>query len=315
MNEPEYINAVTKRLYPEIAKKNGTTASRVERAIRHAIEVAWDRGDVDTLNSYFGYTIHNLRGKPTNSEFVDFIPDTVEKNTLQVINTEVLDLWPAMVTAKDRLQNVNRAEITVEDYNCSGNTIMMDIEFDNGEHVYFLTVYRNVAAWYRNNICFTKKETGKFHQQSGNVLALTPWVDAVIFDKKCYIINEVNFNRIFKFDEVIKNQVAANEREIRSMGFIDDSDIFMDFLVKSKRHKNSMAKIIMQKRLEKIRTFSPQYIREQIEHQPRLSFISYTENDKIVIDKKSFEAVMGILCGRINLDLITKELNGMMESE
>ena len=75
MNEPEYINAVTKRLYPEIAKKNGTTASRVERAIRHAIEVAWDRGDVDTLNSYFGYTIHNLRGKPTNSEFIAMITD------------------------------------------------------------------------------------------------------------------------------------------------------------------------------------------------------------------------------------------------
>ena len=75
MNEPEYINAVTKRLYPEIAKKNDTTASRVERAIRHAIEVAWDRGDVDTLNSYFGYTIHNLRGKPTNSEFIAMIAD------------------------------------------------------------------------------------------------------------------------------------------------------------------------------------------------------------------------------------------------
>ena len=70
-----YINAVTKRLYPEIAKRNGTTASRVERAIRHAIEVAWDRGDVDTLNSYFGYTIHNLRGKPTNSEFIAMISD------------------------------------------------------------------------------------------------------------------------------------------------------------------------------------------------------------------------------------------------
>ena len=50
-------------------------ASRVERAIRHAIEVAWDRGDVDTLNSYFGYTIHNLRGKPTNSEFIAMIAD------------------------------------------------------------------------------------------------------------------------------------------------------------------------------------------------------------------------------------------------
>ena len=83
MNEPEYINAVTKRLYPEIAKKNGTTASRVERAIRHAIEVAWDRGDVDTLNSYFGYTIHNLRGKPTNSEFIAMIADKMRLDKRQ----------------------------------------------------------------------------------------------------------------------------------------------------------------------------------------------------------------------------------------
>ena len=77
IDDHEYINAVTKRLYPEIAKRNGTTASRVERAIRHAIEVAWDRGDVDTLNSYFGYTIHNLRGKPTNSEFIAMISDKI----------------------------------------------------------------------------------------------------------------------------------------------------------------------------------------------------------------------------------------------
>ena len=83
MNEPEYINDVTKSLYTEIAKKNGTTASRVERAIRHAIEVAWDRGDVDTLNSYFGYTIHNLRGKPTNSEFIAMIADKMRLDKRQ----------------------------------------------------------------------------------------------------------------------------------------------------------------------------------------------------------------------------------------
>ena len=83
MDEPDYINAVTKRLYPEIAKKNGTTASRVERAIRHAIEVAWDMGDVDTLNSYFGYTIHNLRGKPTNSEFIAMIADKMRLDKRQ----------------------------------------------------------------------------------------------------------------------------------------------------------------------------------------------------------------------------------------
>ncbi len=73
--DEQIINAVTKRLYPAVAKRHATTSSRVERAIRHAIEVAWDRGDVDVLNSYFGYTIHNGRGKPTNSEFIAMISD------------------------------------------------------------------------------------------------------------------------------------------------------------------------------------------------------------------------------------------------
>jgi len=80
IEDTEMINSVTKRLYPAIAKQHATTSSRVERAIRHAIEVAWDRGDVDTLNSYFGYTIHNLRGKPTNSEFIAMISDKVRLN-------------------------------------------------------------------------------------------------------------------------------------------------------------------------------------------------------------------------------------------
>ena len=75
IEDPEIINAVTKQLYPSVAKAYNTTNSRVERAIRHAIEVAWDRGDVDVLNSYFGYTIHNTRGKPTNSEFIAMISD------------------------------------------------------------------------------------------------------------------------------------------------------------------------------------------------------------------------------------------------
>ncbi len=75
--DSEMINSVTKILYPSVAKKYSTTTSRVERAIRHAIEVAWDRGDVDTLNSYFGYTIQSSRGKPTNSEFIAMIADNL----------------------------------------------------------------------------------------------------------------------------------------------------------------------------------------------------------------------------------------------
>lgn len=71
----DIINAVTKGLYPNVAKEYKTTPSRVERAIRHAIEVAWDRGDVDVLHRYFGYTVSNVRGKPTNSEFIAMISD------------------------------------------------------------------------------------------------------------------------------------------------------------------------------------------------------------------------------------------------
>ncbi len=75
INDDDMINCVTKLLYPTVAERYNTTASRVERAIRHAIEIAWDRGDVDVLNSIFGYTVRNSRGKPTNSEFVALIAD------------------------------------------------------------------------------------------------------------------------------------------------------------------------------------------------------------------------------------------------
>ena len=75
IHDMDMINAVTKVLYPEVAKRFGTTPSRVERAIRHAIEVAWDRGDVETLQKFFGYTVSGIKGKPTNSEFIAMIAD------------------------------------------------------------------------------------------------------------------------------------------------------------------------------------------------------------------------------------------------
>ena len=80
----EVINAVTKVLYPEVARRFDTTASRVERAIRHAIEVAWDRGDIETLQKYFGYTVSNAKGKPTNSEFIAMIADRLQLQRKQV---------------------------------------------------------------------------------------------------------------------------------------------------------------------------------------------------------------------------------------
>ena len=80
VKDREIISAVTKRLYPELAKNYKTTPSRVERAIRHAIEVAWNRGRVDTINDLFGYTINTRKGKPTNSEFIAMVADTLRLN-------------------------------------------------------------------------------------------------------------------------------------------------------------------------------------------------------------------------------------------
>ncbi|MEA4965210.1 MAG: sporulation transcription factor Spo0A [Oscillospiraceae bacterium] len=78
VDDMDVINAITKVLYPQVAKAFATTPSRVERAIRHAIEVAWDRGDLETLQRFFGYTVSNTKGKPTNSEFIALIADRLQ---------------------------------------------------------------------------------------------------------------------------------------------------------------------------------------------------------------------------------------------
>ena len=83
VSDMEVINAITKVLYPQVARTFSTTPSRVERAIRHAIEVAWDRGDLETLQRFFGYTVSNTKGKPTNSEFIALIADKLQ---LQIKN-------------------------------------------------------------------------------------------------------------------------------------------------------------------------------------------------------------------------------------
>ena len=88
VNDMDVINAITKVLYPQVAKTFQTTPSRVERAIRHAIEVAWDRGDLDTLQRFFGYTVSNTKGKPTNSEFIALIADKLQ---LQLKSAEAVN--------------------------------------------------------------------------------------------------------------------------------------------------------------------------------------------------------------------------------
>ena len=83
VEDMDVLNAVTKQLYPDIAKKHGTTDTRVERAIRHAIEVAWERGNIDMIHELFGYTIQADKGKPTNSEFIALMADKIRLDKMK----------------------------------------------------------------------------------------------------------------------------------------------------------------------------------------------------------------------------------------
>ena len=79
VDKPGLINAITKELYPMVAKKHQDTKSRIERSIRHCIEVAWNRGDLDTLQHYFGNTVDSCKGRPTNSEFIARVANAVRQ--------------------------------------------------------------------------------------------------------------------------------------------------------------------------------------------------------------------------------------------
>ena len=100
VDDMDVINAITKVLYPQVAKKFSTTSSRVERAIRHAIELAWDRGDLETLQKFFGYTVSNTKGKPTNSEFIALIADKLQ---LQLKSAQCLRFYRNL-----RIENARR---------------------------------------------------------------------------------------------------------------------------------------------------------------------------------------------------------------
>lgn len=84
VNDPDVLDHITKGLYPDIAKIHGTTASRVERAIRHAVEVTWDRGDLDVLGRYFGNTVRLDKGKPTNAEFLAQMANIIRQKMKEV---------------------------------------------------------------------------------------------------------------------------------------------------------------------------------------------------------------------------------------
>lgn len=118
VNDMDILNSITKQLYPTIAKMHNTTPSRVERAIRHAIEVAWNRGKMDTINELFGYSIQAGKGKPTNSEFIALIADKIRleyKGKIKVLQSCDLKLYKKMNGEENEYEKRKKIKVLVAD--------------------------------------------------------------------------------------------------------------------------------------------------------------------------------------------------------
>ena len=267
-----------------------------------------------------------------DKRYADYVPETVaDENVIRVIKTADLDIWQEIQNARNSIDVQNAKQITEADYRKAGNTILMEVNFELAEQeemtsVFFLSVYRNVPEWYTNSVrFFSYAKVGAKNKKAGqselirmesDILAIPPTVDAVIFGEHCYILDEANFRRIFKYDRVVARIVTRNSDDLKKLQFIENGKSFCDRVLASSRLVKEMAKALNSGRVKRIQSYTPQHICQQINKYDAVKeIIRFTNDYKIIVDEQSCSTVVGILSGRINLDLITDEVNGLVEDE
>lgn len=268
-------------------------------------------GDV-LLNAYF-QSLENHRDK----EFVEFKPYGATSTQISVIPTKMLKLWPHFQKSRNCI-NTSIEDIQECDYSDSGNILLMDVEFEtdptfsssNPPHAFFFTRYRKVVSYFTNAIrpVYFIKINGKFHEDAGNILAINSTIDAVIFEDKCFVLNEGKFNQIFKFNDTLKNFVTDHKQEALTLPFINDGEAFFNHILDSIILQRSFAKAVLNKYFEKISKLSPSVVKAQLTKQKDLSHLKYTADDKLIIDKTSCKTLIKIFVGEIYIDVLTEEL-------
>ncbi len=255
--------------------------------------------------------INSFEWAIADREFVEYVPDTKDSQQRQVINCRELHLWDGMKNVVDALPLDNIEDIEIADYNKEGNTIVYKIA--TNEPTYFLTYHKKVEQWFTNGYKFMKDEqTKEFRQERGDILALQSICGVLIREDKCFILYEDIFNKVFKHDERITQEVEQNKEKILAIDFIADVDMFYENVIKTKQQRSNMAKIIGGKRLEEIKTLTPNQIKTSLMARDELKdILEFDENDRIKIDKKSYAIIIDVLRGKISIDILTQKTLGV----
>lgn len=284
---------------------------------------------IELVVAYFNYLKAVSKGKSV----IEFVTNEIRDDVIQTIETKYLGVWEKVVKARRKCNVENTQLVLADRYKNLGNVVMMEVRFERDaegktETVYFLSVYRNVAEWYRNSIRFVdifdfsevtknKKitEKGELVKIDGDILAFSPNVDAVIRGDRCYIIDETNFSRIFKFDQVATNIVQGNASQIKGLEFIYNHKDLLELILKSTRLKREIARAVLSGRIKSISDCDPVEVHKRIEAREELKEIVKFEGHKIIVNEKNCRTVVGILSDRIHLDLLTNSVKGIEEYE
>lgn len=269
-------------------------------------------------NSIKSVIIKNIFNKLENeykdSKFVEYSYENKNSDAIKIISTKEVSSFYKIKKALTNVKEENKCEITVDDYNIDGNTIMFRLETMDGKKVYMFTKYKSVSSYYKNRTLF-KKENGRFKEQEGTILYIPEYVDVIIYDDKCYIINEREFNFIFDFNRIIDKKIEDNKEKIKNVSFIDDGDKFYNLLINKKTYKNKIADKFFDNTFDEIAAIDGETVFNNINKYEELSNIKFNKDKKIIINDTTLGKVVKLITGEINLNIITERINGVEDNE
>lgn len=280
------------------------------------------------LGKYTGYLKEFLEG---NFSVGDFLLNPAADG-VKVLRAEKIPLWGKIRADLEALSVDGMNPIKIDAYNGSGNAIMMVIPVEQKEEkkeIHILSYHRNVASMLAGKIVFAKTQGFPFMRKimggfdfpditsiTGDILVLSPQVDAIIYDGHCFVFNVGNFCRIFKYEDIVNQELTASEGTIKGLRFISDGEEFWKLIHGKISLKREMLKAVENGRLTRFKETAPSTILGKIkDYSTQLPNIEFDENGNIKITDKSCRDIVGIISDRIHIDLIFNELNGVEMDE
>ncbi len=265
-----------------------------------------------TVSSY----VSSLIEEGSNFTFDDHGDNTVDSLDGKTIDVSELKIWELIKESTTSIGVTNSAKIVSSDFNCDGNVLVVKIKLKSKENVYLLTYHRNIATWFTNGKMFLKNIQGKFVEMKGDILTINGHFGAVVYKEKCYVFDEYNFNKVFKYDEKQRESIILNKANIHNLSCLSDGTDFYTRILESKQQMGRMAKFIATKRFASISNMTAADVKNSLCKRAELKeLLMFDKNNKLIIDDKSFKIIMDVFRGTIVIDIITEETMGIQDGK